>query len=228
LASRVAKATSTKKSGDEADRPKVQQVAQEKASLKEAPPSRGRRQEAIELTPAQVQEIADRYRKYVEGLERPPIGRRKTIAAAMGLTYPRVVLGLRQWNQQHTKIEELTREQRFAIEKIYFAHLEEDNSFQEIKARIVQETGIIPWLVSRYLDLLHDGERKLQNVPPVTAEQETVILAEYRNYLAASGPPEPPLHSLIAEKAGVTAKQVYKVLLTYRSGRFREKWGTPQ
>lgn len=36
---------------------------------------------------------------------------------------------------------------------------------------------------------------------------------------------EPPLHTLIAERTGVTAKQVYKVLLAYRLCRFREKWG---
>ncbi len=200
----------------------------EKAGKKEASPAPERNQEATPLTPAQIQEIVDRYQKYVEILERPTIGRRKTIAAVMGLTYPRVVLGLRQWNQQQAQTEELSREQRFAIEKIYFACLEEDTGFLEIKARIIQETGIIPWLVSRYLDLLHDGERKLQDVPSVAAEQENAILAEYRNYLAASGPPEPPLHALIGERTGVTPKQVYKVLLAYRLGRFRKKWGNSQ
>lgn len=80
-------------------------------------------------------------------------------------------------------------------------------------------------MVSRYLDLLHDGEKKLQNVAPVTSEQETAILKEYREYLSASGPPSSPLHPLIAERTGVLSKQVYKVLLAYRLNRFREKWG---
>ena len=198
--------------------------AKEKAAPKEAAPHHEKKREETPLTESQVQEIADRYQKYVEVLERPPIGRRKTIAAAMGLPHQRVVLTLREWNQQQAQIEDLTREQRFAIEKIYFSLLEERNSFLEIKARIVQETGLPPWVVSRYLDLLHDGERKLQNVPPVTSEQETAILAEYRKYLSASGPPTSALHPLIAERTGVLPKQVYKVLLSYRLSRFHEKW----
>lgn len=197
---------------------------QAKTTGKETPtPERGR--EPVEATPDQIREIAERYQKYVEVLERPPIGRRKTIAADLGLPYQSVVLGLRQWNQQHTNTEEVTREQRFAIEKIYFSLLEGNDSFPEIKARIVAETGLNPWLVSRYLDLIHDGEKKLQNVPPVSPEQETAILEEYRQYLSASGPPEPPLHTLIAERTGVLPKQVYKVLLAFRLSRFREKWG---
>jgi len=93
--------------------------------------------------------------------------------------------------------------------------------------KIQEQTGLNPWAVSRYLDLIHDGERKLRNVPPVSSEQETAILKEYREYLSASRPPSPPLHSLIAERTGVLSKQVYKVLLAYRLGRFREKWRVP-
>ena len=152
-------------------------------------------------------------------------GRRKTIAADMGLPYRSVVLALRRWNQQQPQVEDLIREERFAIEKAYFSYREGKDSFLDIKARIVQETGLNPWVVSRYLDLLHDGEKKLQNVAPVTSEQETAVLEEYRKYLSASGPPSSPLHPLIAERTGVLPKQVYKVLLTYRLGRFREKWG---
>ena len=197
----------------------------EKAGPKEAPPTPDRRREEIELTPAQIQEIADRYQKYVRDMERPPNGRRKTIAADMGIPSRSVVLALRQWNQQQAQIENLTREERFSIEKAYFSNLERKISFSEIKAQIVQETGLNPWVVSRYLDLLHDGEKKLQDVAPITSEQEAAVLEEYRKYLSASGPPPSPLHPLIAERTGVIPKQVYKVLLSYRLSRFREKWG---
>jgi hypothetical protein len=198
---------------------------QEKVGLQGAPPTPIRTQEKIDLTPAQIQEIVDRYQIYVEGLERPPQGRRRTIAVAMGIPYRNVVLALRQWNQQQAKIEDLTREERFSIEKAYFSRLEGNNSFSEIKEQIVQVTGLNPWVVSRYLDLLHDGGKKLQNVAPVTPEQEAAVLEEYRKYLSTSGPPSPPLHPLIAERTGVNPKQVSKVLLTYRLGRFQEKWG---
>jgi len=122
-------------------------------------------------------------------------------------------------------LKELTQEERFSIEKDYFTRREGKNTFSEIKAQIVQETGLTPWVVSRYLDLLHDGEKKLRKVGPVSSGQEAVILNEYRKYLSASGPPSFPLHPLIAERTGVLPKQVYKVLLAYRLSRFREKWG---
>jgi hypothetical protein len=224
---RIAKSPAPQVSGQEVSGAKAETAPETKGKAvpKEATPHHEQKREEMPLTESQVQEIVDRYQKYVEVLERPPIGRRKTIAAAMGLPHQRVVLALRQWNQQQGQLADLTREQRFAIEKIYFPLLEERISFLEIKARIVQETGLPPWVVSRYLDLLHDGEKKLQNVPPVSSEQETAILEEYRKYLSASGPPSAPLHPLIADRTGVLPKQVYKVLLSYRLSRFREQWG---
>ncbi len=225
--SRVVQEIALNGSGHEATELKVQQVPEPngKAGLKGAPPTPDRRREEVELTPAQIQEMIGRYQTYVQRLERPPKGRRKTIAAEMGLPNRTVVLALRQWNQQQAQIENLTREERFSIEKAYFSRLEQKNSFSEIKDQIVQETGLNPWVVSRYLDLLHDGEKKLQDVAPITSEQEVAVLEEYRKYLSASGPPSSPLHPLIAERTGVIPKQVYKVLLSYRLSRFREKWG---
>jgi hypothetical protein len=203
---------------------KVPPAPKEKTGKQGEPPTPDRKREEIELTPAQIQEIVDRYQIYVQGLERPAHGRRKTIAADMGIPSRSVVLALRQWNQQQSQVEELTREERFTIEKAYFSRLEGKNSFSEIQDQIVQETGLNLWVVSRYLDLLHDGE-KVQNVFNVSSEQETAILNEYRKYLSASGPPSSALHPLIAERTGVLPKQVYRVLLSYRLSRFREKWG---
>jgi len=224
--SRVAQEIALNGSGHEATELKVQQAPQAKgkAGLKGAPPTPDRRREEVELTPAQIQEMIERYQTYVQHLERPPKGRRKTIAAEMGLPNRTVVLALRQWNQQQAQIENLTREERFSIEKAYFSNLERKISFSEIKAQISQETGVTPWEVSRYLDIIHDGVEKLRNVSHVSSEQETAVLNEYQKYLSASGPPPSPLHSLIAERTGVIPKQVYKVLLSYRLSRFREKW----
>ena len=143
----------------------------------------------------------------------------------MGIPYRNVVLALRRWNQQQTQSENLTREERFSIEKAYFPRLEEKNSFSEIKAQIVQETGLNPWEVSRYLDLLQDGEKKLRNVAPVTSDTGNRRLG---------GVPEIPvrLRSPVFSSAPADCgtnrglpKQVYKVLLPYRLSRFREKWG---
>lgn len=138
--SQVSKVSATKGSGHEMTEPEPQQAPQEKekAGPKEAPPPPERKREETPLTPAQVQEIADRYQKYVRDLVRPFNGRRKTIAADMGIPSRSVVLALRRWNQQQAQIEDLTREERFSIEKAYFSHLEGKNSFSEIKDQIVQ------------------------------------------------------------------------------------------
>ena len=180
----------------------------------------------IVLTEGKTNEIINRYQRYIEAMERPPGGRRKTIAAEMGLSYRAVVMALRTWNQAREK--ELSRENRFLVEKIYFSFLEKETSFDRLKERICRETGINPWVVSRYLDLLHDGEGKLREIPDVSPEQRTAILAEYNDYLAGSAPPEPFLHPMIAEKTGVSPKQVHKVLLTYRLGLFRRRWNSDE
>jgi hypothetical protein len=223
----VLKEKETKEDEHEVTEHKGQQAPKEEEEVgqKRESPIPDRKKEEIELTQAQIQEIADRYQKYVRDLERPSNGRRKTIAADMGIPSRSVVLALRQWNQQQVQIEDLTREERFTIEKAYFSRLEGKNPFLEIQDQIVQETGLNPWVVSRYLDLLHDGEEKLSNVSNVSSEQEKAILNEYQKYLSASGPPSSALHPLIAERTGVSPKQVYRVLLSYRLSRFREKWG---
>ena len=225
-ASQVLKEIATKGIQDEVTKHKVQKESNEKEKVgkTEAQTTPDRTGEEIEPTKAQIQEIVERYQIYVQGMERPQNGRRRTIAVAMGFPYRTVVLALRQWNQQQAQSKELTREERFSVEKAYFNYLERKNSFKEIKEQITQETGLSAWEVSRYLDILHDGEEKLRNISNVSLEQETAILAEYQKYLTDSGLPSSFLHPLIAERTGVTPKQVHKVLLSYRLSRFREKW----
>ena len=144
---------------------KVQKVQRERKSRQNGSANNTQPDgEEIEPTKAQIQEIVERYQIYVQGMERPQNGRRRTIAVAMGLPYRTVVLALRQWNQQHAQSKELTREERFSVEKAYFNYLERKNSFKEIKEQITQETGLSAWEVSRYLDILHDGEEKLRNI----------------------------------------------------------------
>ncbi len=191
----------------------------------QAPADQGPETENLEivLTEEQTKEIIKRYQAFVEVMKRPPGGRRKTIAAEMGLPYRAVVMTLRNWNQAQQK--DLSREDRFSVEKAYFSFIGKENSFDQLKKRISRETEMNPWSVSRYLDLLHDGENKLEKVPDVSPEQKEAIVAEYNDYLAGSAPPGPFLHPMIAEKLGIKAKQVHKVLLAYRLCRFLERWG---
>lgn len=182
------------------------------------------KQAEIVLTKAQEQEIIERYQSYVQGMERPPKGRRKTIAAEMELPYRAVVLAVRRWNQRQSQEKDFTREEHFSVEKAYFSFLERASSFSLLKEQIIQETGLGLWEVSRYLDILHDSGEKLQKVPEVSPEQRTAILAEYHKYLSDPIPPCPPLHGLIAERTGVNPKQVHKVLVSYRLGLFQGRW----
>jgi hypothetical protein len=174
------------------------------------------------LTKEQEQEVIGKYQSYVEAMERPSSGRRKTIASEMELPYRTIVLTVRKWCQGHPEAKDLSREERFAVERSFYRLLEKGSSFRRLKEQIAEETGFSLWQVSRCLDLLHDGEERLRKIPDVSPPQSMTILAEYRAYLSAPAPPGPPLHALIAERTGVNSQQAHKVLLAYRLGRFRE------
>lgn len=174
------------------------------------------------LTPEEEAEVIKRYRDYVERMERPPAGRRKTIAKDLGVPFRLVAYAVQGWKRTLRPVEELTREQRFEIEKTYFRFLGEGKSLKEILEEIEQKSGLSRWQILRFLDLIHDGEKLLKKVPDVTEEQGQSIINGYLDYLSASAPPGPFLHTLLAEKSGVTYKQVHKVLLTCRLKRLRD------
>ncbi|MDH4264006.1 MAG: hypothetical protein OEW45_00070 [Deltaproteobacteria bacterium] len=162
------------------------------------------------------QEIIRRYQGYVMSLERPARGRRKTIAGEMGVPFRAVVLAVRKWNRQPPHLKELTREQRFFIEKNHWRNLENGKSLREGVEEIAQKIACPLLQIFRYLDFIHEGQDRLANVPDVTPDQKEAILAGYAEYLSGSAPPDLFLHTLLAEKAGVNHKQVHKVLLHYR------------
>jgi hypothetical protein len=202
-----------------------QDAGKPKAEEIPLPQTKPSKEAEVVLTKEQEEEIVNRYEAYVERMERPAKGRRMTIAAEMGLPYRAVLLAVRNGCRWRLDAKDVSRGERFVVEKSYFRLLENETSFSRIKEQIQRETGLSHWQVSRYLDLLHDGEDRLSKVPDVSAEQQSALLAEYRAYLSAPDPPEPALHTLIAERTGVTPKQAYKVLLAYRLSRFREKLG---
>ena len=168
------------------------------------------------------QEIIRRYHEYVVGIERPPKGRRKTIAGDLGITYRAVVVTLRNWKKEQLPVKDLNREQRFRIEKSYFQALEARRHLADLAQEMAGATGGSPFQIFRYLDLIHDGIERLKKVPDATFEERKVVLSAYAEYLAADSPPEPFLHNLIAAKTGVTPQTVHKTLLQYRLERLRE------
>ena len=174
------------------------------------------------LTPEEEAEVIKRYREYVEKMERPPAGRRKTIAKDLEVPFRLVASAIQKWKRSQRSVEELTREQRFEIEKAYFRFLQEGKSLKEIIETIEQKSGLSHWQILRFLDLIHDGEKLLKKVPETPEEQKQIIMKGYLDYLSAPAPPGPFLHTLLAEKSGATYKQVHKLLLKYRLNRLQE------
>jgi len=167
------------------------------------------------LTEAQKVEIVSRYQRYVEAMERPPVGRRRTIAKEMGLTLPQVIYTLRAWSRTVPNVADLSREQLFLIEKSFWQRLQRGQKVEEIIPSIVAETGFTQWQVSRWIDMLHSDTR-FTHVPDLAPGQCEAIEQAYMRYLEGDGPPEKPLHQTIAEQIGVTPKEVHKVLLNFR------------
>jgi hypothetical protein len=81
---------------------------------------------------------------------------------------------------------------------------------------VAAEAGVDAWQVAHHVDTLHDDLQRVSGVPDVTSEQRALILAGYARYLGLEGPPDGPLHRLLATEAGVTPRQVYRVLLEHR------------
>ena len=160
--------------------------------------------------------IVSLYLGYVKRLERPPSGRRKTIAGTLQVPYRKVAVVVRDWKQTQPLIADIPRAIRFEIEKKYFDFITRGKTVDEITKRLAQKTGFTEWQVVRYLDLLHDGQKALKNIPNVPYEIRLQVEGEYRDYLKQIAPPDSTLHDLLAQRANITHKQVHKVLLNYR------------
>ena len=168
------------------------------------------------------QEIIRRYHDYVVRMERPPKGRRKTIAADLGITYRTVVAAVRDWKREQPSVKELNREQRFQVEKTYFHALKTGRPLADLAEEMAGAFGTSPFQILRYLDLIHDGIERLKRVPDATPEERKAVLSAYADYLSAVSPPGPFLHNLISASTGVTPQTVHKTLLQYRLERLRE------
>jgi hypothetical protein len=180
-----------------------------------------RRRRRMDLSAETEKEIIRRYREYVVRLERPAEGRRKRIAADLGISYQAVVVTVREWKRDQPSVKELSRKQRFQIEKSYFEALAARRPLADVSTERGEEIGCSPFQFSRYLDLLHDGIERFKKVPEATGEEREVVLAAYAEYLAGNSPPEPFLHNLITAKTGVTPRTVHKTLLQYRLERLQ-------
>jgi len=167
------------------------------------------------LTPEQRRQIEERYRAMVASGERPPEGRRKTIARELGLPYALVSEVVKNYLHR-----ERLRRTNFEIEKIYWREvLAGQDDARAIVERAAAELKLDPGRVWWWLEKLHEGRKALDAEPEVNETQRAAILSFYQEYLKREAPPEKGLHLLISETLGdVTPRQVHKVLLRYRLG----------
>lgn len=177
----------------------------------------------VAVTPEMKARAVEMYSGYVARGERPAGGRRNTIAKELGIPFRQVRDIVFEWAQkQYAKspTAELSREQRFEVEKLYCDELSQPRyRLEEIPGKIAEQLGYTTtFQVARWLDTLHDDESKFERVADVAPEIEQRILDAYRQYLAAPKPPEQGLHFTIANQIGeISQRQVHKVLQHYRN-----------
>lgn len=176
---------------------------------------------AVDLTPEQYNQAAERYAYFVATGERPEGGRRRMIAQELNVPLKTVVLAIRKWAQEQyakSPTPQPTREQLFEIEKCYWKHMKAGKSpYEKLPEAIAGELNFVTsYQVLRWIDVLHDDTKIRTNLPEITPEQQKKILAAYQDYLKAGKPPEMALHPTIAKSVGASSGQVHRVLYDYR------------
>ncbi|HKX30257.1 MAG TPA: hypothetical protein VJ302_21385 [Blastocatellia bacterium] len=176
----------------------------------------------IEITPETRARIIEMYRDFVERGVRPEGGRRRTISQLLGVPYGQTKDIVFEWSQsqyEQSPTQELSREQKFMIEKLYWDELRERrHPLSELPTSIAERLGYTTaYQIARWLDRLHDDDTKFERVPDVPPEIEQGIQEAYLQYLSTPMPPQSGLHATIAQKlGGLTTRQVHKVLQRYR------------
>jgi hypothetical protein len=181
------------------------------------------RRRKADVAPETKARIIEMYKGYVERGERPAGGRRKTIAASVGVPYVQVrdivyEYSTTRFNESPTP--QPTREQHFQLEKLFYAEVDKARyRWTELAEKLAEQSGLFNiWQVARWMDMLFDDEKEFANQPDVSPAIRQKILEAYQQYLDAPQPPEQGLHSTIAGQIGdITPKQVHKVLQQYRS-----------
>ncbi|MDQ2731517.1 MAG: hypothetical protein M3Y56_07650 [Armatimonadota bacterium] len=184
------------------------------------------RQQSTQLTPQQRKEIGDRYQNMVLSGARPAPGRRKQIARDMALPANSVVAVVAQWAWNHHDPRELSREQKFQIEKSFWKYAGIGTSdrvneeklvrITDMNRTIAAELSFPAFAVARWIDQLHDDPRPMSRIPSVSEEVRDAIEAAYRVYLSADSPPADSLHRELSERFECTVRQAHKTLLLYR------------
>jgi hypothetical protein len=179
-------------------------------------------QPEIDLTPELKARVIELYEGYVRNGERPADGRRKTISQKLGIPYHQVKDLVYKWSLSQYELSpahDLSREQKFALEKVYWDELKKGRyRLNEMPEKIAEQVGYATsYQVARWLDMLYDDDRKFEKVEDLPDEIVQRVREGYLQYLEAPNPPELGLHTTLAQQiGGITARQVHKVLHRFR------------
>jgi hypothetical protein len=179
-------------------------------------------QPEIELTAEMKTRIIELYEGYVRRGERPENGRRKTISLTLNIPYHQVKDIVYRWSLSQYEMSpthDLSRDQKFAMEKIYWNELKQERyRLNELPEKIAEQAGFATsYQVSRWLDMLYDDDRKFEHIEDLPDEIVQRIREGYLQYISASNPPELGLHTTLAQQiGGITPRQVHKVLQQFR------------
>ncbi len=182
----------------------------------------------VNVTSEMKDQIIEMYKGYVDRSERPEGGRRRAIADATRVPLHQVKNIVYEWSQSQysrSPTPELSRDQLFEIEKIYWNEIEMARyRYSELPDKIAERLAYVTaYQVSRWLDILHDDQSKFDHIKDAAPEAEQRVLEAYTQYLAASQPPENSLHvSIASQVGGVNGRQVHKILQRYRHKRRNE------
>jgi len=169
------------------------------------------------LTDALRREVGERYRQFVERMERPPESRHRILAREFGLSRPQVNEVLAALGATLPNPRDADRAALLRIEQAYWRHLQEGRTpLDAIPAAIASEQSADPWVVARYLDMIHDDPARLSKVPLPDEATRRRILEGYARYLTGEMPYPDGLHATIAAETGASVRQVHRVLLEYR------------
>ncbi|MGH9769565.1 MAG: hypothetical protein ACREAB_19235, partial [Blastocatellia bacterium] len=118
---------------------------------------------AVPITPELKERIIEMYKGYVERSERPAGGRRRTIAAEVGIPLHQVRNIVYEWSLSQyaqSPTPELSREQRFEVEKAYWDELGSKRyRYDELPEKIAERLGYVTaYQVLRWLDTLYDDQ----------------------------------------------------------------------
>ena len=183
------------------------------------------RERSAQLSQDTAKQVGAQYEAMMIAGSRPAGGRRKQIARDLLIPAKAVMAAVGQWSWRHHDPRQLSRVQKFQIERTYWEHIHRGDpddagrllpSLTDVVQAVAHDLGM-PWMaVARWVDVLHDDIRPLSRAPGLTTELEQAIRSAYLDYLDGQAPPTDSLHRTLSDRFNCSVREVHRALLLYR------------